>query len=258
MPIKTLIVDDEFLARERLKKLLNSFVGILVIGECKNGEEAVSMIQHKAPDLVFLDVEMPGRTGLEVIQQLRVIGVALPLIVFTTAYDQYAVKAFESHAIDYLLKPFEKDRFQITVDRIEQQFQLQQAQELNQRMQRLIQHFSPVSATFRTAFTVSERGIERTLPVQEVYYLESDGNYLKLVTLERHWLYRGSLSQMEQELNPRDFLRIHRSTVIQVSCMDSYRYLGNNEYRFRMKNGATVLSGRTYKQSIQEYFMLES
>jgi len=256
MSIKTLIVEDEFLARERLKNLLTPYAGMVLVGECKNGEEAVDMIQRKVPDLVFLDVQMPGMTGLDVIDQLKRIGVAMPLVVFTTAYDQYAIKAFESHAIDYLLKPFEKDRFQVTIDRIERQFQLQESEELNRRMQRLIQHYSPSSAAFRSHFILNERGVERTVPVQEVQYLESDGNYLKLVTAERNWLFRGSLHQMEEELNPKDFLRIHRSVMIQRVYVDSYRYHGNNEFRFRMKNGVLFLSGRTYRKSIQEYYLL--
>ncbi len=256
MPIRTLIVDDEFLARERLKKLLEPYPEIRLLGECRNGEEAIETVTNKEPDLLFLDVQMTGLNGIEVVGKLQNMSIDLPLIVFTTAYDQYALKAFEANAIDYLLKPFEKERFGQAIEKIKQQYDLRQSFDLNKKMMNLMKAFSPAASAFRLAFTIKEKGKEHIVPVEDIFCMVAEGNYLQLHTPQRDWLYRATMNQITEELDTSDFLRIHRSIILNLRYLQGYQYLGNNEYRFRMKNGKELVSSRSYKAAIMEYFSL--
>ena len=254
MSILTLIIDDEFLARERLKKLLEPFPEIVLVGECKNGEDAFEMIHLKNPDLIFLDIQMPGISGIDLIGKLNQHRVKVPMTVFTTAHNAFAIQAFERNAIDYLLKPFEPERFQHTIGRVKSQMELKQSHELSQQMQRLLQSFTTVKNEFRQSFEIREKGIETKIRVEEVLYLTSESNYLKLVTFQKNWMVRGTLQQISEELNPRDFLRIHRSTIIHLRYLEGYRYLNNHEFLFKMKNGDELTSGRSFYHSIQKQF----
>ena len=254
MSILTLIIDDEFLARERLKKLLEPFPEILIAGECKNGEDGFEMIRLKNPDLIFLDIQMPGISGIDLIGKLDQHKVNVPLTVFTTAHNAFAIQAFERSAIDYLLKPFEMERLQQTIARVKSQMELKQSHELSQQMQRLLQSFTPTTGAFRQSFEIREKGIETNVQVDEILYFTSDSNYLKLVTFKRNWLYRGTMQQISEEMNPRDFLRIHRSTIIHLRYLEGYRYLTNHEFLFKMKNGDELTSGRSFYDSIQKQF----
>ncbi len=254
MLIRTLIVDDEYLARERLKKLLEDYPEMRIVAESRNGEEALIDILNKSPHLIFLDVQMPRLNGIEVIQKLQKEGVSLPLIVFTTAYDEYALKAFDTNAIDYLLKPFEKERFKQTIEKIKEQRQLRQSHDLNNKMMKLMKSFNAASSEFRLQFIIKEKGRDFYINIEDILYLKADGNYLQLVTSGKTWLYRATMHQIENELDTRDFLRIHRSILINLQHLSGYQYLNNNEYKFKLTNGEMLLSSRSYKQAIIEHF----
>lgn len=254
MLIRTLIVDDEFLARERLKKLLAIYPEIRVISEARNGEEAINEIKNKQFQLVFLDVQMPGINGIEVIQHLQNGSIKMPLTVFTTAHDEYALKAFDTNAIDYLLKPFEKDRFKKAIEKVKQQLQLKQSLDLNHKMMSLMQNFNASASDYRLQFVIKEKGKEWKVNTDQIMYLQADGNYLQLVTQTKRWLYRGTMNQIESELDARDFLRIHRSILLNLQYLKGYQYLNNNEYRFKLANGEELISSRSYKQAISEHF----
>lgn len=250
--LTALIIDDEYLARRRVEKLLETHTDVQVLGEAKNGQEAVELIQYKSPDLIFLDVEMPDFGGFEVIKKLRQ-NTAIPYLIFTTAYDQYAVAAFAVDAIDYLLKPLEEDRFSAALSRARRQLALKRSEETTSQIMKMLFQLEDNGNSYRTAFELKENGRSLTLEVRNIIMLSSNGNYVDLITDDRKYLYRGTMHTLEKELNPQEFIRIHRSHIVNARYIRSCHYLSNNEYKLQMKNGTTVVSGRGYKEHLTRY-----
>lgn len=213
MRIRTLIVDDEPLARRRLRRLLRSEPDIELAGECGDGRRAVAAILEKKPDLVFLDVQMPELDGFAVLDAVG--AEKLPAVVFVTAYDEHALRAFEVHALDYLLKPFDQDRFRKTLERVRTQIGTQRSGPSNRQLLDLLEEL-------RSSTKIQQRLMIRTagrilfLDTSEIDWIEAEGNYVRLHMGKESHLMRETMNAMEQRLDPFKFQRIHRSTIVNV------------------------------------------
>jgi two-component system, LytTR family, response regulator len=234
MTIRALIVDDEPLARERIQSLLGAERDIEVLRVCANGEEAVAAIKELRPDLVFLDVQMPGLGGFEV---LRALGKEpLPLIIFVTAYDQHALKAFEVHALDYLLKPFKQARFAETVQRAREALANRRVSAASKGLLELLGS----TGTEREFITrIAVKNGERTVFVKTAHidYLESAGNYVVLHAGKENHVVRETLTALEEKLDPKKFIRINRSTIVNTDQIKELQPLFKGEHVVVLHNG---------------------
>ena len=241
--IRTLIVDDETLARRLIQRLLRNDVDVEVIGECANGKEAVTTIRKERPDLVFLDIQMPEMDGFAVINDLK--AEFLPNIVFTTAYEQYAIRAFELHAVDYLLKPFDQSRFaemlehaktQIVVrgtgSRLQLEALLENVKNPPEHLERLI---------------IKAEGRLKFVKVADINWLEADDKYVNLHLTKTTRTIRQSLSLMESQLDPKKFTRIHRSAIVNIDRICELHAMFNGEYEAVLEDGTKLSVGRHYK-----------
>lgn len=254
LQIRTLVVDDEPLARQRVVSLLKNYPEILVIGESRNGEEAIADINSKKPDLIFLDIEMPGTDGFGVVSNIDLN--YKPFIVFATAYNQYALKAFNIHAIDYLLKPFDEDRFDEALQIAKDQIKQRHSSHFNEKLIKLINEFNTEPEKYVRQFKIKLRGREKFIPTESIFYIEAEGNYLMLHHENGRDLFRSTMAAVEKELNPNQFLRIHRSYFVNTYYMKNIRYISNNEYKVSLKDGKEIISGRSYKDLIKSYLSL--
>ena len=211
MRIRALIVDDEPPARQRLRRLLEADPDIELIGECDNGEAAVSAISTGQPDLVFLDVQMPELNGLEVIKGVGV--ERMPVTVFVTAHERYAVSAFEAHALDYLLKPFSKERLVAALTRAKRQISGCQHREALRSALATLQ----AESRYRDRLPVAQNGLIQFVNVADIDWIEADGNYTRIfLGNDRHYVVRETLASFERKLDSRYFVRIHRSTIVNM------------------------------------------
>jgi two-component system LytT family response regulator len=249
--IRTIVVDDEPLARQRIISLLKDYPEIQLIGECRNGHEAVEAINSKKPDLIFLDIEMPGMDGFGVVSNIDLN--YKPIIIFATAYNQYALKAFNIHAIDYLLKPFDDDRFDEALNIAKKQILLKNNSDFNDKLLSLITEFNTGPEKYIRQFKIKLRGREKFIKTENLHYIEAEGNYLMLHHENGRDLFRSTMASIEKELNPNRFIRIHRSYFVNTIYVKDIRYLSNNEYKVSLKNGKEIISGRSFKESIKSY-----
>lgn len=249
--ITVLIVDDELPARKRVVKLLENHEDIRIIGECNNAKDAIQEIERMAPDLVFLDIQMPDMDGFSVVSRVRM--EMPPHFIFATAYDQYALKAFDVCAVDYLLKPFDRERFDAALTRGRDQIKLRHTKDFNKKLVDLVKLYQRDQTSFLEIFTVKYKGRDKFIAVEEVYYVEASGNYVTLHLEEEKHLYRITMNELEQQLSPRSFIRVHRSLIINKRYIKSTKYLSKNEYSFTLKNGKKLISGRVYKEKIDEF-----
>ncbi len=245
--IRVLIVDDEPLARRRIRRLLTGPAGVKVVGECQNGLEAVSSIREHRPDLVFLDVQMPGMDGFAVLQALD--QSEWPAIVFVTAYDQYAVRAFEVHALDYLLKPFDKDRFEQTLKRARQHLQNGATKQTDEKLIALLASLQPNQA-YESRIVVRDGDRAVFVPTNTLNWIESSGNYVVLHAEGGQHLLRQTMKAMEVELNPRDFRRVHRHIIVNIHRIKELRSWGQGEYELLLADGTKVPVSRRYRQNL--------
>lgn len=206
---KVIIVDDEAPARTLIRQYLGEYPDLIIVGECNNGVDALRLIKEFRPDLVFMDVQMPGMTGFEVLERLD----EVPLIIFSTAYDQYALEAFEINAVDYLLKPYTRERFAKAIGRIESQ-----AAPLMDQLQRLAESLKPESQEddYSGKLFVQSGNKLLALETTDIVWLEAEKDYTWLITAEKRHLSSYGLGALEQKLNPRQFVRVHRSSIIHL------------------------------------------
>lgn len=249
--IRTLIVDDEQIARSRIRKLVDTDPDIDLIGECGNGSEAVTIIREKKPDLVFLDIQMPDLDGFGVIDRLD--QNKAPFIIFATAYHEYALKAFDVHAIDYLLKPFDDDRFLESLQKAKDQLNMKSTSQLTAKLMRAVRDIQHEHSSYARHIIIRDRGREFEIDLDDVLYAEAEGNYVNFELQNRHYLYRITMNALASDLDPIKFLRVHRSFIVNRDKISSVKYNGNNEFRFMMSNGKEVTSGRSYKESIGSF-----
>lgn len=260
-PIRTLLVDDEVLARRRLRRLLGEEPDVEIIGEAPDGREAIAAIQSGHPDLVFLDVQMPVLDGFGVLAALE--PDAMPAVIFVTAFDQYAVRAFEVHAVDYLLKPFDGDRLRSAVNRA--RVQLREEGSATQR--RLLDLLASMSAGERGEATeratrAAGRPLDRMMiksggrvyfvKASEIDFIEAAGNYVRLhVGTESH-LLRETMNAVEAKLDADQFLRIHRSTIVNLDRIREMQPWFSGEYVVIMKDGRQLKLSRGYRDRLEE------
>jgi two-component system, LytTR family, response regulator len=247
--IKTIIVDDEPHARRYLSELLIKDDEIEILALLKNGREAIDFLSNNKVDLVFLDIHMPGVNGLEVMKRLPESN--KPLVIFTTAYDQYAITAFESEALDYLLKPFDIQRLNKSLIKIKRQLKLHEKSTLHEKISQLYENFQDSKSPFITEFILKEKGFEKTIKCKDILWIASSSVYVELNTTTANHLYRVTLNELESQL-PEAFMRIHRSLIVNLDKIVKTKYLGNNTYELNMQNGATLISSRSYKSKIME------
>lgn len=251
MKIKTLIVDDEPLARDRVKRFLRDEHDISIIGECGNGREAVAAIKEHKPDLVFLDIQMPEKNGFDVVKSLS--DKNMPSVIFVTAYDQYALQAFDVHALDYLLKPFNRERLHKAVSHARDQIETRRMGNLDERLASLI-------ADLRTEKKYLERLVVKSvgrvffLKVDEIDWIEAAGNYVKLHTGREAHMIRETMNGIEAKLDPEKFLRIHRSTVVHIDRIKELHPMFSGDYAVILRNGTELALSRNYRERLLELF----
>jgi two-component system LytT family response regulator len=270
--VRVLIADDEPLARARLEDLLRHEPGVEIAGMAVDGDEAVEQITSLRPDLVFLDVQMPGKTGVEVV---RAVGPErMPATVFVTAYDQFALQAFELAAVDYLLKPYDDERFEQAFTRARRLVELSEVGKLTERLLTLLQGAaSPASAAQPSShatepvapaaepprerpapverIAVEMKGQVRVVPVTEIEYITASGPYAEIHTHERGYVIRERMQALEERLDPARFLRIHRSVIVRLDLIDALLRAGGGDYAVRLKNGVKLKVSRTRVEELE-------
>jgi two-component system, LytTR family, response regulator len=244
-----LIVDDEPPARRRLRALLADEPDTEIIGECGDGRSAVDVISSQQPDLVFLDVEMPELNGLDVIDTVGPLN--MPPVILVSAYDQYAVRAFSVYVVDYLLKPFTQERFAQALRRGRQQRRIPPPSTSGPSSL-----LPPPPAALGVLERIAVRAGDRIrlLPLSEVSHISSAANYVRLHTSADTYLTRGSMSSMEQRLDPSRFVRLHRSLMVNVEWVRELEPLARGEYAVWMEDGTRLVSGRNYRSRVQQLF----
>ena len=247
--IRALLVDDEPLARERLRMLLASEDWIDIIGEAGDGQTAVAAIRKLQPDLVFLDVEMPNASGFDVVEAIG--AGRMPFIIFVTAYDKYAIRAFDVHAVDYLLKPFDRDRFTQALARARQQIERQTGGELERRLLELVKDLKP-SPQKLDRFVVKAGGRVFFVRSEEIDWIEAAGNYVKLHVGSDAHLFRETMNALEARLNPDIFYRVHRSHIVNIERVRELQPWFNGEYVVFLKDGTRLTLSRGYREKLQE------
>ncbi|MGB9178571.1 MAG: LytTR family DNA-binding domain-containing protein [Pyrinomonadaceae bacterium] len=247
--IRALIVDDEPLARERIRALLADENGVEIIGECADGRSAVSLIKTESPDLLFLDVQMPEMSGFEVLEKIGAQHV--PSIIFVTAYDQYALRAFDVHALDYLLKPFDRERFQTALERARTEIERARGGHLQERLLSLLADLK-VEQKYLERLVIKDAGRVFFLRTEEIDWIESAGNYARLHVGSASHLLRETMNTLESRLSPTKFLRIHRTTIINVERIKEMHPMFRGEYVLVLSDGTRLTSGRAYKDKLQE------
>ena len=248
--IRAVIVDDEAYARKKIRDLLRAEKDVAVVGEAANGSEALRVIRETRPDLVFLDVQMPKPDGFGVVEALG--DECPPHVIFATAYDQYALRAFEIRALDYLLKPFDRERFRESLERVRRIIGLEKDREdFRNRLKGLIRDLREETPYLRRFLIQSKRGV-RFLNAEDVLYLEAAGSYVSLHTEAGEHLIRESLSDLEKTLDPRLFLRTHRSFIVNVEAIQEIQRHFHGESVVVLKNGARVRVSRNYAESFRK------
>jgi two-component system, LytTR family, response regulator len=255
-PLRVLIVDDEHLARQRLKDLLQREEGVEIIGMADNGAAAVEAIDSLEPDLVFLDVQMPGMTGVEVVSQVGPEG--MPATIFVTAYDHYAVKAFELAALDYLVKPFDDERFEQAFRRAREMIELHEVRKVTQRLVTLLgdQHRGGASPPRREGhmerIAVDTHGQVRVVPVARIDYITASGPYVELHVGDKKFVIRERMQNLDERLDPERFFRIHRSAIVQLDRIETLLRSSGGDYAVRLKSGAQLSVSRNRRDELEE------
>jgi len=243
--VRVLIVDDEAIARRRIRRLLTAEPDVMVVGECADGRSAVKALADDRPHIAFLDVQMPELDGFEVLQSVS--AEVRPGIVFVTAFDRFALRAFDVHAIDYLLKPFTRDRFRTALTRARERIG---AHGGDGRIGALIEH---VRAARRYPASVAVRAVDRLIVVDwsDVDWVEAADNYVTLHVGEKQFLLRETMASIERQLDPEQFARIHRSAIVQVARIAELRPAGHGDVDVVLRGGARLMLTRTWRERVQ-------
>jgi len=270
-PLRVLVVDDERLPRERLKRLLEEIPHTVCVGECANGRSAVDAIESLQPDLVLLDVRMPGMGGLDV---ARALTGHVPFVIFVTAFDEYALPAFEVHAIDYLLKPVERERFVAAIERARSLVASTSAAQRHERLLALLQYEAPLttpesavraepsdaapapmaagSATLPRRFLVKGDGQMYFVAVDDIDWVEAYGNYVRIHVGKGVHLIRETLGNIERQLDPARFARVHRSSIVNLDRVARMDLWGAGDYVVLLKDGTKLKLSRWYRSRIEQ------
>jgi len=240
-----LIIDDEKLARELLTEFLENFSDIELVGEANNGTDAVALIDKLKPDLIFLDVQMPGMTGFDVLDEID----HEPYVIFTTAYDQYAIQAFEKNAVDYLLKPLDAERFKTAVERALKRKKMEAG-----NLEDLLGSLRPVRerSTYESHIFVQKSEKLFSLPVEEILHLEASGDYTIITTKTDQFVSSSGIGKLEEIMNPDRFIRVHRSTIVNINYLKEIERHFNGGMVVKMQSGKSFPVSRTYAKQIRK------
>ncbi len=251
MMVRALIVDDEPLARQRLRTLLKGEADVEVVGECSDGHEAVAAVRELRPDLLFLDVQMPVLDGFGVLEALGT--EELPAVIFVTAYDLYAIRAFEVNALDYLLKPFDRDRFRKALSRAREQIAKESSSTSGEQLGALLEEVQ----TGRSGRPTLERLVIKSggrvffLRADEIDWIEAAGNYLRLHVGSDMHLLRDTMNNLEARLHPDKFLRIHRSTMVNLERVKELQPWFHGDYKVILQDGTELTLSRSYRPKLK-------
>ncbi|MGH7494536.1 MAG: LytR/AlgR family response regulator transcription factor [bacterium] len=257
--IRTIIIDDEPLGREGMRVLLERDAEIEIVGECANGYEAIDAITTIAPDLVFLDVQMPEMDGFEVLAQIA--PEHLPVVVFVTAFDEYALRAFEVHALDYLLKSYSDDRFEAALRRAKEQIRQKKIGEVSQRLMAMLNHPHGLDASAEALKELREGYLQRLvikaggrvyfLKAHEIDWIEAADYYVTLHAGGKSHLLRESLHSLERRLDPARFQRIHRSTIVNLDRVQELQSIAYGDYLVILRDGTQLKMSRAHRQRLE-------
>jgi len=262
-PIRVLVVDDEPLARMRLEDLLRDEAGVELVGTAGDGPTAIEAIRTLRPDLVFLDVQMPGSTGLDVVREVG--AAAMPATIFVTAFDQYALQAFDVAAVDYLVKPFDDERFEQAFRRARRLLALEGVDRARGQLLALLQATpgdapaptpaappsTPAGSPYLERIAVEMRGKVRVVPVAQIEFIGASGPYAELHVGERTFLIRESMQTLEERLDPRRFFRVHRSAIVRLDLVETLHKGAGGDYEVQLKGGARVKVSRSRREALQ-------
>jgi len=243
--LRILIADDEPLARQRIEDLLPSSVELA--GTAATGDEAIEKIAELKPDLVFLDVQMPGKSGLQVVEA---IGEAMPATIFVTAFDQFALKAFDVAAVDYLVKPFDDERFAQALQRARKSIELREVEKMTRRLLGFLQE--EPKQKFLDRIAVESRGQVRLVPVSRIDYITASGPYAELHVADKTYAVRERMQTLEEQLDPEVFFRVHRSAIVRLDRIDALLHRPGGDYAVRLKDGTELDVSRARRDELQQ------
>jgi two-component system LytT family response regulator len=267
LKIRTIIADDEPLALRGMRLRLQEFADIEIVAECPNGKVALKEILKHKPDLVFLDIQMPVLDGFGVVKSL--VGEEMPLVVFVTAFDEYALAAFQAHAVDYLLKPVEEDRLEEAIKKIRKQLEQHSAIEQNARIVKLIENLDDPPQTvlyaileakkqaaipqYENQINIKDRGVITRVFVSDINYVEAAGDYMCIHTDAKTHILRATMKNMTKCLNPKVFQRVHRSIIVNLDRVKALHPHSNGEYFLILENDEELKVSRTYKNVVRRF-----
>ena len=249
--LRVLIVDDERLARHHLRRLLGEISGVECVGESPNGESALAAVRVAHPHVILLDVKMPGLDGFEVVK--RIPAEKMPAVIFVTAFDHFAVKAFDVHATDYLLKPPDPDRLRHALDSARLRLQSQSFAAEQKRLRELVEQLSRSSAGI-TELVARDRGRALRIPVGEIDWIEAEDNYVRIHAAGRSHLIRGTIAALERDLDPERFIRIHRSAIVNVRTARELRHSLRDGYSVVLGSGEKLKVSRAHRKQVAQLF----
>jgi two-component system, LytTR family, response regulator len=259
--LRVLIADDEALGRHRLEDLLRHETDVEIAGTADNGEAAIEAIRKLQPDLVFLDVQMPGRTGLEVVREIGPEN--MPPTIFVTAYDRYALDAFEVAAVDYLVKPFDDERFEHAFRRARRMLELKELGRLSEQLRVLLQSeprggpsAAPPATPFLERIAVEMRGQVRVVPVEAIEYITASGPYAEIHVGDKTYIIRERMQTLEERLDPARFFRIHRSVIVRLDRIEALLREPGGDYAVQLKSGARLSVSRNRVEPLEQWMGL--
>lgn len=242
MNTRVIIIDDEALARDRIRSFVNTFAdNLTVVAEADNGHSGLSVIRQHQPDVVFLDIQMPGMDGFEMLAALA--ADERPKVIFTTAYDEYAIKAFEVHALDYLLKPFDKDRFLASVQRVQKSDS--EVSELQDKLSSLIYDMNKKKVT---RLSIKDQGRVYFVPLEKIEWIESAGNYVVVHEHESNHIMRETMTHLESLLPEKMFVRVSRSSIVRLDAVTELSYSAKGELQVILQSGIKIKSSMSPKE----------
>jgi two-component system LytT family response regulator len=247
--VRVVVADDEPLVRRGLRTFIAAEHGLSLVGEARNGREAVDVIRAERPDLVFLDVQMPQLDGFGVLEALT--GEPLPAVVFVTAYDEYAIRAFDVHAVDYLLKPFDEERFRVALGRARARLGERRVTSIDQRLEAVLSELR-AREQYADRLLVKSDGRVTVLQVDEVDWIEAADNYARVHTARGRYLVREPIKALERKLNPRHFARVHRSAIVNLARVRELQPMFGGEYVIILSTGAKLTLSRGYRDAFRD------
>jgi len=262
-PVRVLVVDDEPLARMRIEDVLARIEGAQIVGIATNGIEAVEQIRSLKPDLVFLDVQMPGKTGVEVVREIG--PEEMPATIFVTAFDQFAVQAFDVAAVDYLVKPFDDERLEAAFERARGRLALEGLGELREKLLSVLQpSAAPESGPpgprpsgppeqYLQRLAVESRGKVQSIPVEQIDYIVQSGPYAELHSNGRRHLIREAMQTLEERLDPNRFMRVHRSMIVRLDLVEALHRGTGGDYEVQLKGGTRVRVSRSRREALEKW-----